>query len=433
MIVNADTRNLLKPPPNVSEEWRERLTQWLKIVRGESFAAVYTLQRDMIDHLVALESEIQDLKSRAKALTAEIRTLKANGQLEQVRKNQQQATELNSEATGLFYTRHCVLTVGDTIAAHLLDPDTSRHFAGYQSPGFMAGKVGLKAEIEAARHFLMDGYMVLFNDLTHCLAVGDLTLKNEKGVRTFEVKSSARGYLTPEAFRQIAIPIAIHDYIRTDVSTFPHALRHGAGITKGEARLDSDIEEDWHKAIAGRIYTALRRNPIVHLKLGRKHYLACRRRRVGDLMAALDDLVRGGDWVVSNIRKRVTENAEVMPFTMWFKPESAVELMSGELVVIAAFSMADLTNLFAKKGVTLTWKREMTDLFPVHLEAEQPAIDEFELKTDNLGDHHRLKVLYGFCSIETYVDICAFLMSPEALAQFKNKMAEYKAHRKHLA
>ena len=71
----------------------------------------------------------------------------------------------------------------------------------------------------------------------------------------------------------------------------------------------------------------------------------------------------------------------------------------------------------------------MTDLFPVHFEAARSVVDEFELMTDNLGDHHRLKVLYGFCSIETYVDILAFLMSPEAVAQFKSKIAAHKAPR----
>ena len=106
----------------------------------------------------------------------------------------------------------------------MLDPDTIRHFANYQPAGFLGGKDGLKSEIEAARYFFGQGYMVILNDLTHSLRVGDLTLKRGDDIRTFEVKSSFEGYRSEEAMRQILMPIAVHDYIKSDVTAMPHRL-----------------------------------------------------------------------------------------------------------------------------------------------------------------------------------------------------------------
>lgn len=77
------------------------------------------------------------------------------------------------------------------MALKMLDQDT-KHFGGNPAPGFISGKEGLKAEKEAAHHFFEQGYMVLFNDLSHSLRIVDLTLRRGEEVRTFEVKTSAK-------------------------------------------------------------------------------------------------------------------------------------------------------------------------------------------------------------------------------------------------
>src|SRR5260370_17652083 len=99
------------------------------------------------------------------------------------------------------------------------------------------------------------------------------------------------------------------------------------------------------------------------------------------MRTGLEALTSDGDWVVSNIQRRVTDYAEVSPFTQWFRPESAVEIMVGDVIVLCAFKMADLESLFAAKGLRLVWKRKMTDLFPIRLEGEQVSAGAFSPKT----------------------------------------------------
>jgi hypothetical protein len=119
----------------------------------------------------------------------------------------------------------------------------------------------------------------------------------------------------------------------------------------------------------------------------------------------------------------VREYPEVTPFTMWFKPDSAVDVMAGDLVVLSAFEMSDLKSLFAAKGVSITWDCHLKDLFPVFLDSNYlQGQQEFELRRSSIGDYHRLKLMYAFLATESYVDICSFLISPEAAAQFKRKI-----------
>lgn len=263
--------------------------------------------------------------------------------------------------------------------------------------------------------------MVLFNDLTHSLRVGDLTLQKGDEVRTFEVKASPKAYQSREAARQIEIPRSIHDYIKTDVMDYPHRFSGVPGVVQGAVRLDSTVKEDWHWDIAGQLHKALRKTSVAHVVRGGKHYFAARRRDIGELSSVLHMMTASGDWVVSNIQRRVEALAEVSPFTQWFKLESSVEIMAGDLIVLSGFNIGDLELLFAEKGLRTTWKRKMTDLFPLRICG---AMDTGLIPDDcfNVGDHQRLKLMYGFLAIESFVDIVAFLLSREAAAQMTEKL-----------
>jgi hypothetical protein len=213
VIFNTDPNSLFKLPPLLGRVWREKLGEWLKLVGG-SYEPVFSLQLRMLDEIVALENDIAERRRQAKTLRAQIPRLKAEGKLDQIRTTQQASMEAQNEAEVLLYTRQCILMVGDTIAAKMLDPDTIKQFAAYQSAGFLSGKEGLHAEIEAAKHFHRKGYMVILNDLTNSLRLGDLTLKKDGETRTFEVKTSAEAYSSPDAVRQIVLPIQIHRSLR---------------------------------------------------------------------------------------------------------------------------------------------------------------------------------------------------------------------------
>ena len=420
MIFNTDPNRLFKIPPNLAREWRDKLEGWLTIAVGRFFEPVFTLQMQMVDELVALEKRILASRHRAKSLLAEIPKLKANGSLGLIKLVQQEATGLRVEAEALTYTRNCILLVGDTFAAKILDPDSIKYLSAHQSSGFLNGKVGLKAEIEAAHHFFRTGHMVILNDLTNCLRMGDLTLKKDGHIRTFEVKSDAKAYFSAETFHQIMHPMIIHDFIKNDVTRFPIKRQDKPGEIK-PVRLDSDIVEDWHEDIAGAIYKEIHRSRIAHVRRGKKHYFAARSPSLDELRTAVDEITAEGDWVVANVRMRVLEYPEVQPFTLWFKPYSSVEILSGDLMVLSAFEMSDLTTLFDAKGVSVRWKRQMDDLFPIELSSSWLRSANIETH-GNIGDHQRLKLLYAFVSIETFVDICSFLISPESFIQGQKKL-----------
>ena len=62
-----------------------------------------------------------------------------------------------------------------------------------QSPGMMAGKLGLAAErarVEQARR--EDGQFALMHDLTNCLRIGDITAFTDEGQVQIEVKTNAK-------------------------------------------------------------------------------------------------------------------------------------------------------------------------------------------------------------------------------------------------
>src|ERR1035437_1464019 len=425
MIVNTDIPRLLKPPPNIDARWRGKIADWLGTGFGNGFDAVFRLQLTLVEEITEIEAAITGIRSHSKALGMEIPLLKANGELEAVKQAQEKVTALSQQAEQLKYLRECILLVGDHIAARSLDPDTIRRFSNFQPPGFLSGKNGLKREIEAARQFFDQGYMVILNDLTHSLRVGDLTLKKGSEVRTVEIKSNIQGYRSKEAMRQTIIPSVVHNYIRSDVITRPHRISGEPDVVKFGFRLDSDVKENWNCAIAGQVHKGLQKADVAHLIVGRKQYLAARRKDLAKMGLALSALTSEGDWVVSNVQRRVVEYAEVSPFTQWFKLDSAIDIMTGDLVVLSAFKMADLELLFAAKGLKLVWKRKMTDLFPIRLEGEQVSAGAFQHKTENMGDHHRLKVMYAFLAVESYVDIIAFLLSPEAAEQARTKLARF--------
>ena len=141
------------------------------------------------------------------------------------------------------------------------------------------------------------------------------------------------------------------------------------------------------------------------------------------MKAILEDIVRSDNWVAANIRKKVTEYPDLPPFTTWFKPESAVEIMAGELLVLSAFSMKSLLGLFAQKGIKASYEIQPADFFPIHITSKHMEEQtEFEF-LGQVGEWQHLKMLYSFLALESFVDIYTFLTSPEATKQMKSKIA----------
>jgi hypothetical protein len=421
MILNRVPQSLVKLPPTISSKWSETLQDWFQIILSDRFEPVFRLQHQMLDSMIGIENEIRETEHLRKELKAAIASIKTAGDVARVREQQARITEMEERVSGLRYLRECILFIGDTIATRLLHVDAIKHMAGFQSPGFISGKEGLEAERAAAAKFYREGWTVLFNDLTHSLRIGDLTLRKGDKVRTFEVKTSAEAYATEEAFRQIATPIVIHDYIENDRTRLPLIVKENTDISRpeslaaGAARVNSGIDEEWHFGVPGELYRALRKSRVVSLEKGAKRYLAARSAHKSLLLDALSELTAEDDWIAGNLQHRVVEYGDIPPFSRWFKPESTVEVVTGDLIVVSAVNLRELADLFAGKQIAITWERRRDDLLPIHFTSKFEADAQYDMQRVNICDWHRLRMLYAFLAAETFVDICAFMLSPAAL------------------
>ena len=55
---------------------------------------------------------------------------------------------------------------------------------------------------------------------------------------------------------------------------------------------------------------------------------------------------------------------DIPPFTLWFRADSGLEVMTADVILLSAFAMADLAELLREKGVRVTWESRQDDLFP---------------------------------------------------------------------
>ncbi|MFJ9381612.1 hypothetical protein [Streptomyces sp. NPDC101455] len=90
-------------------------------------------------------------------------------------------------------------SIGDALAWRAFNHDRRYILALCRNApsGIMAGKVGLKAELETVeRHWRNDGQFALLHDLTNCLRIGDITVWQDDGPHTYEIKTNDR-YRSP--------------------------------------------------------------------------------------------------------------------------------------------------------------------------------------------------------------------------------------------
>ncbi|MFI8234885.1 hypothetical protein ACIGDI_39425 [Streptomyces sp. NPDC085900] len=105
-------------------------------------------------------------------------------------------------------------SVGDALAWRAFNHDRRYILALCRNPppGIMAGKAGLKTELETVEsHWRDNGQFALMHDLTSCLRIGDVTVWQDDGPHTYEIKTNAR-YRSTVQERRIA---TAYDAIRT--------------------------------------------------------------------------------------------------------------------------------------------------------------------------------------------------------------------------
>jgi hypothetical protein len=85
--------------------------------------------------------------------------------------------------------------VGDALAWRVFgfERDYITTLARNQSPGMMAGKLGLPAELALVEKvWKEDGQFALMHDLTNCLRIGDISVFTDEGPEQIEVKTNAK-------------------------------------------------------------------------------------------------------------------------------------------------------------------------------------------------------------------------------------------------
>lgn len=416
MIVNTALGSPFRQDSKIPLGWQRLLTTWVTLLLGEDFNAVFDLQLRMVQAILELESSIKDLRTRSAALRIGLKELKRSAGLDEVRKRQREADQLRNEAETLSYLRQCILFLGDLIAYRMLHIDSFKLFSANQMSGFLSQKSGLQAELDAARHFYSRGYIVLINDLTTCVRIGDLTLRKDGKTSTFEVKSSPSGYLAHESIRQILEPVLIHNLMDTDIMPVTPIVRIPAPIV----RLDSDLEEIWHHSVPGELISASRRTGIGHLQKGGKHYFGAWRSEIEGLRELVGRVTDQGNWVVENFQRRVRAHPEVPPFFRWFKAATSIDILSGDYVILTAFSLEELAEMFSTRGVSMDWKRKGECGLHIALSSPFAIKHGFEI-VGELGLSQRFRVMLSFLALETYSDICAFLLSEPAFRQHYEK------------
>src|SRR6476646_8628226 len=121
MLLNRAPKALVERPPSVSVDWQRRLEEWLSIALSSNFRRVFKLQHEMLDAVVALETDIRSTQAKRKANKVTIPDLKAAGDYARIREVQGIVSSLEDDISALQYLRDCTLFVGDTIASRILE------------------------------------------------------------------------------------------------------------------------------------------------------------------------------------------------------------------------------------------------------------------------------------------------------------------------
>ncbi|MFF3257026.1 hypothetical protein ACFYWP_40010 [Actinacidiphila glaucinigra] len=86
-------------------------------------------------------------------------------------------------------------SIGDALAWRAFNHDRRYILALCRNapPGIMAGKAGLKTELQTVEnHWRDSGQFALMHDLTNCLRIGDITVWQDDGPHTYEIKTNIK-------------------------------------------------------------------------------------------------------------------------------------------------------------------------------------------------------------------------------------------------
>lgn len=419
-IINQSVKRILAAPAPLSSAQKDNLRRWLAVINGRQFPKIFNVQLEMVRELMQTEKNIQRLRSEREALLSGIPAFKAGGDMDGIRALQAKAQQLQEEIESWQQYWHSIKLIGDTMALALVDIDLIKQFALQQQPGYVSGKDGLASELKAATHFAELGYFVLLNDLTNCLKAGDLTVMKGDKLYFHEVKKEEKAYQAAQKDKQTLVPALAKNFVETDVT-----VMQAPGEKPGVAvRLDHPVDEDYQLRIGGVLLKDLGRSEVRVITSGSVTYLVTKRPNVGALAQKLEDLTRTGDWVVASLEGRLRRYGDTPAFTKWLKTEPAIEVMGGELIILTAISMEGYRALLNGHGLDITWKQNGSDCPTISYAGQRDPYVSFLKEMTPVGFVQQWRwerVLYGFYSIKSFVELIAHSFSGQDQRQGEEK------------
>ncbi len=173
----------------------------------------YELQQDLLQHLLEVEEH-------RNAFSKAVKRMRAGKAPQAGAPEPQSGLHLSDIETWILERELCervarqFRSIGDALAWRAFNHDRRYILALCRNapPGIMAGKAGLKTELETVEsHWRDNGHFALMHDLTNCLRIGDTTVWQDDGAHTYEIKTNTR-YRNPVQEERIA---TAYEAIRT--------------------------------------------------------------------------------------------------------------------------------------------------------------------------------------------------------------------------
>lgn len=188
--LSVAAEDVLRHPSHQAAQ--QALVAFIERLRAaSSWADVYSLQEDLLDHLTGVESDRNAFSQAAKRIRAgkspQVAAPEPQMGIDPASAEAWQLEAVICERIGRQYR-----SIGDALAWRLFGFERRYVLAlcRNEPAGIIAGKAGLDAEVRRVREAWKDGRFAIMHDLTNCLRIGDITVFGPGAPEVIEVKSA---------------------------------------------------------------------------------------------------------------------------------------------------------------------------------------------------------------------------------------------------
>jgi hypothetical protein len=305
----------------------------------------------------------------------------------------------------------------DTLACKVLPKHHIKVMMNNQDPGLMLGKTGQELEVEVAELATSHGCYAILHDLTHCLRMGDVTIKHpERAFLTMECKSrenKTETNISPREIRQKARMKILNELLSTDAvelnkENFNDLARLGMPSQFVEyASVEKYFVAEFLHAcqLDDADFRIVRPEPGLVYIVKKPHITTD-----GWLEQVEPDLIEAeGLFSFSALVGRIDgKNAYVAPITLFDIPNSILfDILAGNLNLVVLVSIKRVIDEFAKHDIVATPR--IDELFNISGFELREADGSYYRASDDLligviGPRMIHEVQYGLASLTTAID-----------------------------